>query len=312
MDTNNDQKNQIDTTNSQSSISSEKPQITQQAQNSEAQAITNSPRSKSLPFPLIILFLIIAFFIGLIISAWYFQTKLQEFNNTAKPEVGEVITQPKTLIIGTDPTDPPMEFINKQGGLVGYDVDLGYKLANEIGVRAEFKNIAWEDIFKELLDKKIDMIIDAVTITDERKQKYGFSEPYLNAGQVIVSRKDNLITSLAALKGKKISVQKDTTNEKEAIKFTDPNLVLRYEAYTDAAKALSEGKVDAMITDLTLAKGFVGQYDNLKISSDPFTNEYYGIVVRKEDTQLLKKINDSLNSLRTKGILIDLKQKWLD
>jgi ABC-type amino acid transport substrate-binding protein len=189
---------------------------------------------------------------------------------------------------------------------------LGYRIANEIGVKAEFKNVDWDVIFQELLDKKIDMIMASVTITDERKKLYNFSEPYINAGQVIISRKDNPITTVAQLQGKKISVQKDTTNEKEAYKHTSKDLVLVYSEYSDIAKAVSVGSSEAALSDLTIAKGLIGNYDNIKITSDPFTNEYYGIVMRKEDTDLQKKVNAALAVLRVNGVLTDLKQKWLE
>lgn len=273
------------------------------------------PAKKSVPLAMIIFFLILSFLGGLLLAGLYFQSQLQKFTKSApqsKAEVKTATSESKTLIIGVDATAPPMEYVNEKGGLVGYDIDLGYRVANELGVKAEFKNIPWENIFSDLENKKVDIIISSVTINDERKQKYNFSEPYINAGQVIVSRKDNPITSTAALRGKRISVQKGTTCEKEAFKYTAANLVISYEQFIDAATAVSKGTTDATICDLALAKGFVNKYENLKITSDPFTNEYYGIVLKKDNPELLKKVNDALAVLRVKGILTDLKQKWLE
>lgn len=276
------------------------------------------PSKKGTPLALIIVFLILSFLGGLLIAGWYFQTQLQKFTNNSQAQKAETeaktetASNPQTLIIATDATAPPMESLNDQGGLIGYDIDLGYRIANEMGRKAEFKNIPWDNIFTDLEKGKVDMIISSVTINDERKKKYLFSEPYINAGQVIVSRKDNPITSTAQLRGKKISVQKDTTCEDEAFKYTDANLVITYDQFIDAANAVSNGTADATICDLTLAKGYIDQYDNLKITSDPFTNEYYGIVLRKDNTELLKKVNEALAVLRVKGILTDLKQKWLE
>ncbi len=259
----------------------------------------------------VIIFLICAFLSGLILAMVFFQNELQKLN-AAKPSASSTSSISKTVIVGTDATAPPMESVNKQGGLIGYDIDLGYRLANEMGVKAEFKNIPWDNIFQALLDKKIDMIISSVTITDERKQKYAFSDSYINAGQVIVSRKDHPYKTTAELMGKKLSVQKGTTDEKEALTLTNPNLVVSFSDFVDATKALANGQVDAMISDLTFAKGFISEYDNLKITSDPFTNEYYGVVMRKENKDLLKKVNDALNILQVNGVLTDLKQKWLN
>ena len=265
----------------------------------------------------IIFLLIFSFVGGLFLSWWYFQSQAKKLNaQTAdqKTQAAPAIAAktPEKIIIGTDATAPPMEYTTKEGGLVGYDIDLGYRLGSELGVQVEFKNIVWDNIFDDLVNKKIDMIMSSVTITDERKQKYLFSDPYINNGQVIISRKDNLITSTDQLKGKKLSVQADTTNEKEALKLTSPELVSSFKGQEGAVKALVEGKVDAMIIDLALAKGAISQYDNVKISSDPFTNEYYGIVIHKDNVDLQKRVNDALSVLKVKGILTDLKQKWLE
>lgn len=283
-----------------------------------AASSSTPPANKGMSLALIIIFLVVSFLGGLLIAGWYFQTQLQKFTSNAPAVKVEssantkTADKPQTLIIATDATAPPMESLNEQGGLIGYDIDLGYRITNEMGLTAEFKNIPWDNIFTDLENGNIDMIISSVTINDERKQKYAFSEPYINAGQVIVSRKDNPITSTAQLKGKKISVQKGTTCETEAFKYTDPKLVISYNEFIEAANAVSNGVTDATICDLTLAKGYIDQYENLKITSDPFTNEYYGVVIRKDNTELLKKVNEALAVLRVKGILTDLKQKWLE
>src|SRR5258706_557820 len=116
------------------------------------------------------------------------------------------------------------------------------------------------------------------------------------------------ITSAESLQGKKIAVQQGTTSEQEALKHTSANLVIRYADFEQATKALVDGKADAILSDLPGAKGIVTANPTLKIASDPLTNEYYGIVFRKGDKNI-QKINEILSSLRTKGVLTDLKQK---
>lgn len=267
---------------------------------------------RGIPLVVLILFLIISFISGLLSAVAYFQGQLQKTDkaDNLTQNVKQVV--PDVIVIGMDATAPPMESVNEQGGLVGYDVDLGYRIANELGVKAEFRNITWDEVFPALENKKIDMIISSVTINDERKLKYNFSEPYINAGQVIVSRKDAPISKVDELNGKKISVQTGTTNETEALKYTAKENVLSFAGFEDAAKALSDGKSDAMISDLTMAKGFISQYENLKITSDPFTNDYYGVVIHKDNVELKEKVDEAISALRVNGILADLKQKWLE
>jgi polar amino acid transport system substrate-binding protein len=270
-------------------------------------------KRKGLPLGIIILLLTLSFVAGLVLAGWYFQSQLNKTQMQKNAVTEEKVTLPTTLVIGTDATFPPMEFINKQGGLIGYDIDLGYRIANELGMKAEFKNIKWDDLFTSLENKQINVIISSVTINDERKQKYLFSQPYINAGQVAITQRANTTINAAAdLKGKKIAVQKGTTSETEAVKLTENNLVIRFDDYQQATKSLVEGKVDAILSDLTAAKGIITDNPTLKISTDPLTNEYYGVVLRQQDTQLEERISGIIKTLETKGVLTDLKQKWLD
>ena len=280
-------------------------------QSSKIETPQPSPRHFNIPLPLIVV-LIILFLSVVLFAAWYFQTKIQKTNTLiSQHNQSTAVVLPKKLIAGTDPTLEPMEY-TENGKLIGYDIDLANFIAKELGIKVEFKNIIFDNIFTALDQRQIDVIISAVTITEERQKKYDFSDQYLNAGQVIITKRDNTsIKSTADLRGKKIATQKGTTNEESAIKYTTDNLVIRYPDFEQATKALADGKVDALFTDLPSAKGITLTNPTLKIASDPFTNEYYGIVFRKGDP-MVKQINQALESIRVKGFLTDLKQKWLD
>jgi polar amino acid transport system substrate-binding protein len=244
---------------------------------------------------------------------WYFKAQQPRTNGTT-PGTSQITTNTKTvkLIIGTDPTLPPMEYI-ENGTLAGYDIDFANFIGKELGTEVEFKNIGFDDLFTALEQKKIDIIISAVTITDERKLKYDFSDPYLNAGQVIITKKTTTSISLpATLAGKKVGVQQGTTNESEALKYTSEKKVVRFANFEQAAQALELGTIDAMMTDLPNARGIVGKNKDFKIAGDPFTFEYYGITLLKGNDTLKAKINTALASLQQKGILEDLKQKWFE
>jgi ABC-type amino acid transport substrate-binding protein len=267
-----------------------------------------SHRKNRTPFIIVagLLLIGVAFF-----AFWFLQSHQTAKVATVAPKQATVTSSPKELVIGTDATLPPMEYTEK-GKYVGYDIDLINALSQELGAQVTIKNIVFDNLFAALEDDQIDMIISAVTITDDRKKKYDFSDPYLNAGQVIITKKDNMtIKTTADLKGKKIAVQEGTTNEKEALLHTSPNLVMRYPDFVQATKALVNGQVDAVFNDLPGAKGTITDNPSLKIASDPFTNEYYGIVFRKGDPRI-KEVNDALSAIKIKGILTDFKQKWLD
>lgn len=264
------------------------------------------------------IFILVAIIIT-VIGGWlyyfYSASQITSKLTSAEPinQTKAYLLSPGKLIIGTDATFRPMEYTDANGQLIGYDIDLGNRIAAKLDLEAEFQNIAWDDLFTSLEQGKIDIIISSVSITDERKVKYQFSDPYLNAGQVIITRNDdNTISSVADLTNKKIAVQSGTTNEEEAKKYTSSDKILVYDDFLLATKALLEGEADAIFSDLTAAKGIITDNPSLKISSEPFTSEYYGITMKKDNSLLHSKINDALGSLRQQGVLVLLKQKWLE
>lgn len=255
----------------------------------------------------------LALFVLLGIGYTYYQGLVKK---EEPPEVGpnvQKILDAGKIVVGIDATFPPMEYEDEEGNFAGFDVDLIQKIAEELGVEAEVKNIAWDDIFNAVLEGEIDMIVSSVTITEERKELYDFSSYYLNAGQVIITRKEDIsIKSAADLVGKKIAVQRGTTNEEQAVLYTADELVLRYDDFIQATQALKEGTADAIFSDLTGAKAIVEENPDLKIASEPFTSDFYGIVFKPGQSDLVEKINEILSSLTQGGYLLTLKQKWLE
>jgi polar amino acid transport system substrate-binding protein len=104
------------------------------------------------------------------------------------------------VMIATDATWPPMEYIDETGELVGFDVELINAIADEAGLEIELKNTAWDGIFAGLANGAYDAIISSVTITEERKSAMLFTEPYVNAGQVLIMAQPETSLSRSILK----------------------------------------------------------------------------------------------------------------
>ncbi|MCD6286019.1 MAG: transporter substrate-binding domain-containing protein, partial [Anaerolineae bacterium] len=117
----------------------------------------------------------------------------------------------ETVVVATDATWPPMEYVDENKEIVGYDIDLMNAVAEAAGLEIEFKNVAWDGIFAGLAAGEYDAIISSVTITEERQEKYDFSEPYINAGQIVVVGADSDITGPDALSGSTVGAQIGTT-----------------------------------------------------------------------------------------------------
>ncbi|MBI3943726.1 MAG: transporter substrate-binding domain-containing protein [Chloroflexi bacterium] len=220
----------------------------------------------------------------------------------------------KTFTVGSDTTYPPFESVDDKKNIVGFDVDMMNEIGKLINAKFQFQTTAFDGIFAALASGKYDVVVSAVTITDERAQTVDFSSPYFQVGQVIAVRSDNSdIKSDKDLKNKAVGVQTGTTGDIAISKVVDDKNIKRYETVDLGFIDLASGKIDAMVADSPTTNNYVkdAQYQGkLKIAGAPFTYEQYGIAIRKGQADLKNAINAALKTLQDNGTLKNLATKW--
>jgi len=226
---------------------------------------------------------------------------------------GTVFGAQRTLVVATDATFPPMEMVDRNKQIVGFDIDLLNAAAKEAGFKVEFKNTAWDGIFAGLPAGKYDAVISSVTITPERLKMYDFSDPYINAGQVLVVAKTLNVNALSQMKGKKVGAQIGTTG---AMEIKKAGIELKsYDEIGLAFADLAAGRIQGVVIDTPVAADYALQKpeykDKLKIATAPFTDEHYGVVVKKGNKEVLDLINKGIRAVKAKGIDKELEKKWL-
>jgi polar amino acid transport system substrate-binding protein len=219
------------------------------------------------------------------------------------------------IVIATDATWPPMEMVDESKNIVGYDIDLMNAAAKAGGFEVEFKNTAWDGIFAGLEGGKYDAVMSSVTITDERKQTMDFSVPYINAGQILVVKTAvSGVEKLADLAGKTVAAQIGTTGAFEIDKVKDVKKK-EYDEIGLAFADLANGRVDAVVCDTPVAAQYALQNDEykgtLKIVGQPFTDEYYGVAVKKGNKKILDTLNKGLKKVLDAGENKTIEAKWL-
>jgi polar amino acid transport system substrate-binding protein len=226
--------------------------------------------------------------------------------------------EPAKITIATDATWPPMEMVDTNKNIVGFDIDLMTAAAKAGGFAVEFKNTAWDGIFAGLENGKYDAVMSSVTINDERKKTMDFSIPYINAGQILVVKSEvNGVTTLDDLKGKTVAAQIGTTGafEIDKVKAADKMNEKTYDDIGLAFEDLVNGRVDAVVCDNPTAANYALQNDKykgkLKIVGDRFTEEYYGVAVKKGNTKVLDVINAGLKKVLDAGDNKAIEDKWL-
>jgi len=217
------------------------------------------------------------------------------------------------LIVGTEPTFPPFEFVNEKNQVVGFDIDIANELAKRLGVKLEIVNLPFDSLIPALLQGKIDLIIAGMTITEERAKVVDFSKPYFEANQAIVVRKDGKFEpkKLEELVGKKVAVQLGTTGDLVVSEINGVQVV-RFQKFTDAFLELQNGRVNAVVLDEAPAKAYVKKFPKFLISAVVNTGETYGIAVKKGNKELLNFVNQTLDILKSSGTYNKLIQKWFE
>jgi polar amino acid transport system substrate-binding protein len=220
----------------------------------------------------------------------------------------------RTVTVATDATWPPMEMVDAKKQIVGFDIDYMNAVAREAGFKAVFKNTAWDGIFAGVEAGQYDAIISSVTITPERKAKYDFSLPYVNAGQILVVPKTERGTRVADLKGKKVGAQIGTTGAMEIKKNAGVQLKT-YDEVGLAFEDMAAGRIAGVVCDEPTAIIYALQKKEystkFKIVGKPFTREAYGIVVKKGNKELLALIDKGVAAVKKKKIDETLRKKWL-
>lgn len=215
--------------------------------------------------------------------------------------------------IGTDATFPPFELVDeKTKEITGFDVDLMKAVAAKAGIEVEFINVGFDPLLAGIAQCQYDGGIAAITITDERKQQMSFSDPYFDAGQVVVVKKDNTdIQGRANLSGKTVGSQIGTTGAIEIEKIAGAKLKT-YDSFDLAFQDLINGQIDAVVADNPLALGYVGKNAaKLKVVGEMFTSESYGIAVCNKKADLVTKLNQGIAAVKADGTLQKLIDKWI-
>lgn len=219
------------------------------------------------------------------------------------------------LVIAMDATWPPMEFLNDQKEIIGFDVDYIKAAAKEGGFEVTLKNVAWDGIFAGLASGKYDAVMSSVTITDERKKAMDFTLPYFKVRQALVVPKDSAATSLADLKGKTLGGQIGTTGY-FSIKKTEGLTAKSYDEIGLAMEDLFNGRIDGVVCDDPTAAQYALQKAEyaakLKIGAVLDTgDEFYGIAVQKGNAATVELINKGIEAVQKKGIDKELRKKWI-
>ncbi|MBW4083342.1 amino acid ABC transporter substrate-binding protein [Paenibacillus sp. S150] len=215
------------------------------------------------------------------------------------------------LRVGTEGTYAPFTFHDASGKLTGFDVEIAEEVAKRLGVEAEFFETQWDGIFAGMDAKRFDVIFNEVSITDERKVKYDFSDPYIVSKAVLIVGENNEeIKAFADLEGKKAG-QSLTSNLSDIARENGAQIVAT-EGFNQAIDLLTSGRIDATVNDGLSYLDLKKQKPDVKIKvvDEIAEGSQSAAAFLKGNDELVAAVNEALAAMKSDGTYLAISEKY--
>lgn len=220
--------------------------------------------------------------------------------------------------VGTEAAYAPFEYVDPNGKIVGFEIDLGNAICEAAELKCDWVNIPFDSLIAQLQEKKIDAIMSSMSITEKRMLSIDFTKKYYQVPNAFVARKDKLFdTSPDGIKGKVIGVQSGTTNA-DYLKETygDSIDIRRYPSQEEVTLDLVNGRIDAMVLDSLLAaewfktdEGKDFTFDGPMLKS-PLFGQGVGVGLRKGSDDLKARFEKGIDAVFAAGTPQKLSEQW--
>lgn len=222
------------------------------------------------------------------------------------------ITSRGTVRIGVLTGAPPMGMVDEKGNPTGYDVDVANLIAGYLGVKAELVPLTPPSRIPALQTGKVDFLIATLAPTGERAKTVMFTQPYSAFNMVIVSGKDQKFAALSELGGKRVAVNRGSSQEAALRKVAVPGLELVvYEDDSTTAQALIAGQVDAVALPSTVADAVLKQLPDAGLQVGfTFFRQGNSMATALQDFEMRQWLNTAIYLMKNSGELDAIAVKW--
>jgi len=234
-------------------------------------------------------------------------------DSEASSQVGTwaAVEESGVLKVGTEGTYSPYSYHDDSDNLVGYDVELLRAVGEKLGVEVEFTESKWDGLIAGLDAGQYDIVADQITITDERKEKYLFSDPYTYVYGVVITRADyDEISSFEDLDGKNVSLT-SSSNWAQLSESYGASIVPT-NGFSESIQLVLENRADATVNDNVTYLDYKNQQPdvNVKVAAEATEINESAILIRQGDEELQTRINEALAELREEGTISELSVKY--
>ncbi len=239
--------------------------------------------------------------------------KSSDSSTPSEQTLYQKIKKSGVIKIGTEGTYSPYSYHNDQDKLVGYDVEIAKAVAKKLGVKAEFVEAPWDSMLAAFDAGKSDVVFNQVGITDERKEKYSFSDPYTVSHAVLITNEDNKdIKSFEDLKGKN-SAQSLTSNYATIAESYGATIVST-DGFSKSVELVISNRADATLNDDVTFYDYKKQKPDapIKIVATSDEASQNAALVKKGNDDLVDAINKALKELKDEGKIKEISEKYFD
>ena len=207
----------------------------------------------------------------------------------------KTIKENKKIVVATESEFAPFEFkslVNGKDTLVGADIELAKAIGKKLGVKVEFSVMSFDNVLASVQSGKADIAIAGISVTDERKKVYDFSDSYYTSENVVIVKKDkvNDFTSADSLAKQTVGTQKAS--------------VVSLASNGEMINELKSGQIQAVVLEKAIAEGYIAQNDDLTLASFNLKSDgsdAYAVAIRKGSDDLLKEINAVIKETKESG-----------
>ena len=222
----------------------------------------------------------------------------------------------KDLRVASNTTFPPFEFVNtKTQEITGFEMDLIRAMGKQAGYEVKITNMAFDGIIPAVLSGSVDVGASGFSVTEERKKRVLFTEPFYKSGLTVLVAKGNedKIQGFKDHDGRKLAVQIGTTGAAYA-KNVEGARVSAFNTTSEAFMDLNVKNADAVVLDRPVLAYFLKTKPrvakNLQLSTEIADAEHFGFAVKKGNAELLQKLNAALEELKKSGEFAKIEDKW--
>lgn len=224
----------------------------------------------------------------------------------------EKIMEKGVMTVGTEGTYQPFTYHDENDELTGYDVEVAKAIGEKMGVEVEFSEITWEGLLASLDNGTVDLVLNQVGVTDEREEKYDFTDPYLYSYIALITTGDNTeIDSWESARGKKTSL--NVSSNYAAIAEEYEMDITASETFSKDIELLTAGRTDCVINNTIAFNDYLVQKPDvdIKIVDVQEDADTVAIPIPKGNEDLVDAVNKAIKELQDDGTLTKLSEQFL-